>query len=234
MARRHAGLTPRRQGGALAVSALALSALTLSTLTACSSGSTGSSSSPSATSGGGRSVSAAPPTAPPLVAASTKAGPGGPSPSAEGKAGPPIAINKSAQSAPYGDSWTVLTLVRGFPVPKRLQAIQGSEIVLVRVKVTAGTKYATALGAGSFSMIDGTGRLATPIGAQLGPELKAAGFAPLLSDARRGASTTGWLAFRFDAPRAPKLVFRYHQLPAQIVSSGTTIPDAYLPITLVG
>lgn len=149
-----------------------------------------------------------------------------------GTADEPVAIDASASSEAYGDTWTATQVVRHIPVPESLPALEGSEIVAVEVTVTAGEEYYSTFGSSSFSLIgdDGTENAAN---SALDDALTAAGISPELQDADSGETSTGWLAFVLSDPDSSSLTLRYHQLGAQVVGSDTQIPDEDIDIDLL-
>ncbi|MGW0686938.1 hypothetical protein ACWD2L_26650, partial [Streptomyces sp. NPDC002754] len=100
-----------------------------------------------------------------------------------------------------GQKATVLKYVPDFQpsaaAKSRFSALGNQHVVLVNVKVTAGSKYYTSFGANSFRLTgtaNGIDRASTTI---LDDEVEAVGYEPV-EDAKAGMSSTGWVVFTPD------------------------------------
>jgi hypothetical protein len=158
------------------------------------------------------------------AAAATAAGPAGDA---------PVTLSRSASSPAYGDTWTVQKVVRHFPVPARLPALEGREVVAVKVKIKAGAKFYSVFGRDSFRLVGDDGQVNASTGV-LDDELVKAGLTPVLKDARRGQASEGWIAFTLVNADSRSLTLRYHQQAAKVIGSGTTIPEKNIDLRLVG
>jgi hypothetical protein len=142
----------------------------------------------------------------------------------EAAAGTAVPVDKTIVDDVMGQKATVIEYVRDFQpsaaARAKFSALENQQVVLVHVKVTAGSKYYTSFGAGSFrltGMPNGIDQSSTTI---LDDEVEAAGYPPL-QDAKTGKTATGWIVFT-PTKDADKLVLRYKRLAAQ-GSDGTAI-----------
>lgn len=183
--------------------------------------------------GAGSSASSSSPSAPYDTAAPESSAPAAPDGGNSGSAGKKVAVNKSFEDTLMGDKGTVVEYVSGYQPSaaskSKFSALEDEDVVLVHVKVTAGSKYYTTLGATSFRLTgteNGIDQASTTI---LDDEIKAAGYPPL-EDAETGKSSDGWLVFTPDKG-LEKLVLRYKRLAAT-TSDGQSIPAKNFDIPL--
>jgi hypothetical protein len=181
-----------------------------------------------------QSASAADSSSPTPEASSTDAASPSASDSPAGDAkGSPVAVGKSFTDEQMGEKATVISYVTGFQPSAaskaKFSALEDEQVVLVKVKVTASSKYYDSFGATSFyltGMKNGIDQASTTI---LDDDAKAAGYPPL-EDAETGKSSTGWIVFTPKKDET-KLVLRYKRLAAK-ASDGTKITAKNFDIAL--
>lgn len=147
-----------------------------------------------------------------------------PSPTAEATAAAAagaVAVGQTITDDVLGHQIVVKSVVRDFPVPARLSAIQDREIVLVEVEVTAGEEFSSVVSSSSFRILDPAGTENTASGVA-DEEVKAAGY-EVYADVRTGETGSGWIAFIVDPADSPSLELRYKRGAAGVIGSGDTI-----------
>jgi len=153
-----------------------------------------------------------------------------------GSSSKPVKIGKTLTDPVMGNSATIEEVVPDFAMPAALVSkwagLQGRQVVLVKAKVQAGTKFYETFGAGDFYITktgDGIDVPATDDIDDYNKAVKAAGFAPILGDIDEGKSSEGWMIFVIKPQQHITLSMR--RLAAQS-SDGKTISrkDFSLPI----
>lgn len=146
----------------------------------------------------------------------------------------PIPLDSTIHDKGLGHTIMFEDVVRRFPAPKSSQALvdQGDELVLVKVKVTAGEKYYVTLGQDDFTFgVDGSDypgmSMATPA---IKRAMRKAGYPPL-AEVDAGTSGEGWVAGFVRPAGSAKAYVAYHRLAYQ-VSGGGSIPAKTWKVTL--
>lgn len=139
-----------------------------------------------------------------------------------------VEIGESFEDPDIGDSFEVISAVRGFPSEEEADLIaDGGEVVLVEVKITPGEEYGGRISDGSFeiSWDDGADYWSSKT-RMVADEMDAAGY-PVLEDiARRdGGEHTGWIAFLVDEA-ADTYLMQYERPETEVIGSDEVL-DAF-------
>lgn len=132
-----------------------------------------------------------------------------------------------------GHKVQVLGAVRHFPFPEKQKFYaDDSEMVLVNLKVTAGSKFYTSFYLSDLEIVsdeEGT-RNSTMYGVE--SDIRKAGYKPL-DDVDRGRTGTGWVAFRVEPKDSEKLTLRYVRDATKVIGTNKTIPAKNFDVPLV-
>lgn len=215
-----------RPSAALPVAALSL------LVAGCSSGSSKPAAAPvpaattAAPSSGPAPATSAAPTAASAAPTSASAGPTPASAGPTGTAPKKVPLNATISDPVLGDTITVTGLVRSFPIPTRLPALQGArELVLVDLTLHAGSKYTGGLSPDAFMIVTADGGADNGDTTVVEPEMTKAGYKPLADQGvHSGQSGSGWVAFEVSPLNSPTLTLRYKRDAATVIGSGATIP----------
>lgn len=136
-----------------------------------------------------------------------------------------VQINKVLDDTAVGDSVTVLSAIRGATYPSVADDIaDGSELVLLQVKVTPSGDFGGLVSPGSFRLnkADGDQERYT---SKVDDDMEADG-KKVLRAARRDGETTGWVAFLFDDDeKAATYTGEYTRAAAKVIGEDKTLPE---------
>ena len=136
-----------------------------------------------------------------------------------------VQINKVLKDTGVGDTITVISAIRGASYPSVADDIaDGSELVLLQVKVTPSGDFGGLVSPGSFRLnkADGDQERYT---SKVDDDLEADG-KKVLDAARRDGEATGWVAFLFDDDeKAATYTGEYTRRAAKIIGQDTTLPE---------
>lgn len=118
-------------------------------------------------------------------------------------------MNQTITDPVFGNTAVVEAYVANFTLPQsvvaKYAALDGGQVVLVKAKVTAGTKYYGTFGSDDF-WITGTANgidvPATDDLDALNAAVTAAGYSPILDNADTGKTAEGWMIFTLQHPQA--------------------------------
>ena len=146
--------------------------------------------------------------------------------------GTPIPLSATVHDNALGHTIVFEQVVRNFPVPSAASAMSDHELVLVKVKVTAGTKYYSSVGQGDFEFgipgVEYAGQQSSATAVT--NAMKAAGYTPL-ADVESGKTGEGWVAGFIKPPGSAKAYIDYHRL-SYSTSGGGSIPEKTWKVTL--
>lgn len=154
--------------------------------------------------------------------------------SAPAASGTKIAVGTTVTDDILDNKVTVVSVIRNFPIPAAASAIKarGDELVLVEVKVTAGSKYYAGMMDSDFTwgvqgkQYSGEGADSDAVHAAM----TAAGHPPLAA-VDTGKSGTGWIAGFLKPAGSDKAYVALRRVAAK-GSDGTDIPKKEFPVTL--
>ncbi len=146
------------------------------------------------------------------------------------------AINKTITDPLMGDKIVINSVVRNFPIPDRLPAIQDDhEFVLVNMTLTAGTKFYAGVDARSMRIVTDDGTATNLANGVVNPEMTKAGYVPLPDErVEPGKNGTGWVGFLVASVGSKTLTLRYTRSAATVMGSKKTIPEKVWSIPLAG
>ncbi len=155
-------------------------------------------------------------------------------PSAPAASGAKIAVGTTVTDDILDNKAVVVSVIRNFPIPAAASAIKarGDELVLVEVKVTAGSKYYAGMGDSDFTWgVQGKQYSGEAAGSDaVHAAMTAAGHTPLAA-VDTGKSGTGWIAGFLKPAGSDKAYVALRRVAAK-GSDGTDIPKKEFPVTL--
>ena len=136
-----------------------------------------------------------------------------------------VQINKVLADTEVGDTITVISAIRGATYPSVADDIaDGSELVLLQVKVTPSGDFGGLVSPGSFRLnkADGDQERYT---SKVDDDMVADG-KKVLRAARRDGETTGWVAFLFDDDeKAATYTGEYTRAGAKVIGEDKTLAE---------
>lgn len=147
--------------------------------------------------------------------------------------GSPISLGaKTVKDSALGNTIVFEQVVRDFPIPAEYSAMSDNELVLVKVKVTAGSKFYMTLGQSDFEFgVEGSDYPGQQNSADgITKAMKAAGYTPL-ADVEEGKSGEGWVPGYVRPIDSGKAYIAYHRL-SYSTSTGGKIPEKTWKVTL--
>lgn len=143
----------------------------------------------------------------------------------------PLPIGATIKDHGLGHTVVLEQAVRNFPAPKAAKAPQGSELVLVQVRITAGKKYYVTAGPDDFVFGVKGGSESTPTSERaVAKAMTKAGYPPLKQVAA-GSTGEGWVAGYVSPAGSPQAYVGYHRLAYQI-SGGGSVPAKTWKVSL--
>ena len=146
----------------------------------------------------------------------------------------PIGLDTTVHDNGLGHTIEFEEAVRSFPAPKSSQALvdQGDELVLVKVRVTAGEKYYVTVGQDDFVFgVEGSQYPGMSMATDdIKKAMRRAGYPPL-ADVDAGQTGEGWVAGFVRPAGSPQAYVGYRRL-AYHVSGGGSIPAKTWKVTL--
>ncbi|MGA4670543.1 transcriptional regulator [Propionibacteriaceae bacterium Y1923] len=136
-----------------------------------------------------------------------------------------VPINKVLKDTEVGDTITVISAIRGASYPSVADKIaEGSELVLLQVKVTPSGQFGGLVSAGSFRLNKADGDQER-YNSRVDEEMKADGKTPL-SASRRNGEQTGWVAFLLDEDEtAATYEGVYTRAEAKVIGQDKTLAE---------
>lgn len=147
----------------------------------------------------------------------------------------PVAVHRVIHDPVMGDRVVVQRFVRDFPVPAAMSAVPDREIVLVRVTVTAGSKYYAGWDTSSLSIVTPGGGVNDESETDdLDAAMIKAGYRPFpdTGDVDTGKTAGGWVPFVVDPKDSPRLTLQMKR-EAATTSDGKTLPAKTFAVRLV-
>lgn len=136
-----------------------------------------------------------------------------------------VPINKVLKDTEVGDTITVISAIRGASYPSVADKIaEGSELVLLQVKITPSGDFGGLVSPGSFRLnkADGDQERYT---SRVDDEMEADG-KKVLDAPRRDGEATGWVAFLFDEDeKAASYTGEYRRSAAKVIGEDKTLPE---------
>jgi len=146
----------------------------------------------------------------------------------------PIDLDETIRDKGLGHTIAVEQVVRSFPAPASAHGLvdQGDELVLVKVKVTAGRKYYASVGPDDFVFgVAGSSEVGTALtSGEVATAMTKAGDPPL-GDVDAGKTAEGWVAGVVRPAGSAQAYVGYRRL-AYHVAGGGSIPAKTWKVTL--